>query len=136
MLEQVLIILLREMKGVGQPQAVANLRHPTVVRAQDYIDKHFGHDLNVGELSERFHVNRSYLSTLFKRSTGMTLTDYIHHKRVAAARELLVETSDPVWKIAQQVGFADVTYIARIFRRYTGTLPHAVRSSSSRSSVV
>ncbi len=128
MLEQTLILLAREMKEAEQPNSRGKLRHPIVVQVQEYIDDHFATDLNISQISETFHVNRSYLSTLFKRNTGMTLIDYIHHKRVAVAAELLADTSDPVWKIAQEVGFADVTYFARIFRRHTGTLPHVARA--------
>jgi AraC-like DNA-binding protein len=96
----------------------------------NYIDFHFTEDLSLRTLSERFSMNPSYLSMLFKKKTQSTLTEYINDKRIDFSKRLLETTTFPINNIARQIGFEDVNYYTRLFRKKTGTTPRAFRKET------
>jgi AraC-like DNA-binding protein len=96
----------------------------------NYIDFHFTEDLSLSTLSERFSMNPSYLSMLFKKKTQSTLTDYINSKRIDFSKRLLETTTFPINNIAREIGFEDVNYYTRLFRKKTGTTPRAFRKEA------
>jgi AraC-like DNA-binding protein len=96
----------------------------------NYIDFHFTEDLSLSTLSVRFSMNPSYLSMLFKKKTKITLTEYINDKRIDFSKRLLETTTFPINRIAKQIGFEDVNYYTRLFRKKTGTTPRAFRKET------
>lgn len=91
------------------------------------IDADLTADLGLKHLAEILNVNASYLSALFKKETGKTLTDYVTRKRVDHAAFLLRSTSLQIQTVAQQCGVFDVNYFAKIFKKYTGKSPKEYR---------
>ncbi len=87
-------------------------------------------DLSLRNLSDQLNVNASYLSTLFRKEMGTSLTDYVNRSRIRHAQHLLHETNLPIKTIAQQCGIPDVYYFGRLFKRITGTPPGAYREST------
>lgn len=104
-------------------------RSPPVERILIYVEADLRTDLSLKTLAEYLGVNPSYLSSLFSRELGMSLTDYVNGRRIQLARELLISTSLPIKSIAQQCGLPDVHYFSRLFKRRTGTTPRAYRES-------
>lgn len=96
-----------------------------------YVDTELCADLSLKALSERLSVNASYLSTLFKKEMGMSLTDFVNHRRIAHAQKLLISTEMPIKSVALKCGIPDVYYFSRLFKRITGTTPKAYRSNTS-----
>ncbi|MGN0204798.1 MAG: helix-turn-helix transcriptional regulator [Coprococcus sp.] len=86
-------------------------------------------DLTLKSLAEQLSVNASYLSTLFKKETGMPLTEYVNGCRIEHAQKLLLVTDLPIKEIAHQCGMADVYYFNRLFKRLTGTTPKKYRKA-------
>jgi len=108
--------------------ASINLARATIDSVVDqvckYIDEnYFEDDLSLSILSDRFHVESSYLSRAFKKSTGVNLTFYITQKRVAHAKEYLADGLLSIKEISQLVGYGDYAYFSRIFRKMTGVSP-------------
>ena len=91
------------------------------------IDADISADLSLKKQAEILDVNPSYLSTLFKKETGITLTDYVNQKRVEKAKHLLHSTNMQVQAIAQSCGILDVNYFTKIFKKYTGKTPNEFR---------
>lgn len=79
--------------------------------------------------AERLKMNSSYLSTLFKKENGTTLTDYVNQKRVEHAIFLLNSTSLQVQSIAQQCGIPDVNYFSKTFKKIVGKTPMEYRKN-------
>lgn len=79
-------------------------------------------------LAEAQGINASYLSALFRRETGETVTDYVNRKRVDLAVHLLSTTGLQVQTVAQHCGFADVHYFSKVFKKLTGQTPRQFRS--------
>lgn len=73
-------------------------------------------------------LSTSYLSTLFKKEVGQTLTDYVNKSRISASQKLLRSTTRPIQDIAVQCGIPDIHYFTRLFRRETGMTSKGYRN--------
>ena len=91
------------------------------------IESDIASDLSLNNLSKIFEVNPSYLSSLFKKETGSTLTDYVNKQRIERAKELLVSTNIQIQNIAQRCGMLDVNYFTKTFKKYTDLTPKKYR---------
>lgn len=100
---------------------------PLVRRVILRIDSDLTADLTLSAHAAALGVNASYLSALFRRETGQTLSDYVARARVEQAVFLLNTTRMPVHAIAQHCGVQDVNYFTRLFRRIMGKTPTAYR---------
>ena len=93
------------------------------------IDSDLTADLSLNSQARLLNVNSSYLSTLFKKETGSTLTEYVNGKRIKHAVSLLNTTSMQIQAIAQYCGIPDVNYFTKTFKKYIGTTPKEYRDS-------
>ena len=98
-----------------------------VQKAILHIDGDLSAELTLSSISRHLNVNSSYLSSLFKKETGSTVTDYIATRRINHARHLLESTRLQIQTIAQLCGFEDVHYFSRVFKRITGQTPRQYR---------
>lgn len=92
-----------------------------------YVDQHFDEDLTVKYLAGRMGINSNYLSTLFKKETGKTFTQYLTDLRIEGAIKLLMETDANVSQIAKSVGYQDAQYFYRVFKKCTSKTPLSYR---------
>lgn len=84
-------------------------------------------DLSLRTLAEQLNVSPSYLSTLFRRECGMTLTEYVNSRRMEHAVHLLHHTNKLINTIAYECGIADTNYFIRLFKKHTGISPQKYR---------
>ena len=96
-------------------------------KALTHIDSDLTADLSLKSLAELLGVNSSYLSTLFKKETGSTLTEYVNRKRVEHAIFLLNSTNLQIQEIAAACGIPDVNYFTKIFKKQVGNTPKEYR---------
>lgn len=87
-------------------------------------------EMTLHDIAEKLYMNPSYLSRLFKRETGMTFTTYYQDLKMQRARELLVGGAK-VYEAARQVGFKDIGYFTRLFRKYWGVTPGEASAGAS-----
>lgn len=87
-------------------------------------------DLSLSAHAQKIGINASYLSALFKKETGVTLTDYVSRRRVEYAIFLLNSTDMQIQTIAQHCGMPDVNYFTRTFKKHTGKTPSQYRKSA------
>lgn len=93
------------------------------------IDSDLTVDLSLNALAEYLNVNPSYLSNLFKKETGSTLTEYVNRKRVEHGIFLLNSTTLQIQTIAQYCGIPDVNYFTKVFKKYYNKTPRDYRES-------
>lgn len=84
-------------------------------------------DLRLKTIAEKLNVNPSYLSSLFHREYGCTLTEFINKQRIDQGIALLRLTSKPVQEIATECGIQDVNYFIKLFKKQTGFTPSRYR---------
>lgn len=94
---------------------------------QDFIRLHPEGDLSLGALSERFHINPSYLSRIFHQETGQPLSEHILQLRMKLARQLLKETDAKIYEIAEQTGFGTSGYFTKVFQKHEHMSPRHYR---------
>lgn len=97
-----------------------------------YISENF-HDenINVSTISQKFGLTPYYVSSIFKRTTGIRLVDYIARLRLEKAKELLINSQDNIETIAISVGFGNAKTFTRTFIKFEGTTPGKYRNHSS-----
>ena len=94
-----------------------------------YIQKNYNKNLTVEMLSSFFIMNRSYLSHLFKEKTGEKFVDYLNNIRIEKAKELLATSNKKMYQIAKLVGYDNVKYFFRVFKKKVGKTPEQWRIS-------
>ncbi len=85
-------------------------------------------DLTLGAIASKLNMNASYLSDLFRRECGMTLTEYVAKERVDHALHLLKNTKKSVQQIASECGILDASYFTKLFKKRTGMTPNRYRT--------
>lgn len=93
------------------------------------IDSDLTADLSLNALSSLLNVNASYLSSLFKKETGSTLTDYVNRKRIEHGILLLNATTLQIQTVALYCGIPDVNYFTKLFKKYIGKTPKEYREA-------
>lgn len=100
-----------------------------VQTCMDYVDFHYTAELSLAGLAAMCYVSPSYLSALFKKEVGMTITDYINSTRIRQSLIFLNASNLSVGEIASRVGFADANYFTRTFKKLQGKTPKAYRQA-------
>ena len=98
-----------------------------VAYAKHYIEKNKGIDIKLEELAKNAGFSYSYFSYLFKKETGKTLTEYIQMVRIETAKKLLVEKERNVSEIAEMVGYSDIKFFTKQFKKTLGVSPNEYR---------
>lgn len=95
--------------------------------AQRLMNERYTTKFSLDGIATELHVNGSYLSRVFKASTGQTLLEYHNTVRCREAQRLLTCPELTIAYISEQVGFVSVSHFTRVFRKITGTTPSDYR---------
>ena len=105
-----------------EPEATGYVR-----QAMDYIAGHYADEnISIATIAEHLCVSEGHLSHVFKKQTGMTVTNYLTKTRIDAAMALLPTGRVKVYEAAAAVGYKDVTYFSATFKKLTGLSPSEV----------
>lgn len=99
-----------------------------VSRILEYVRENYRARITNYEIARHFGYHPNHLNRVVKQYTGMPLREYIISCRVAAARELLASTDEPITVISENLGFSTPSYFAEIFSRSEGMTPREYRS--------
>jgi AraC-like DNA-binding protein/ligand-binding sensor protein len=102
-----------------EPAAVAN--------AKRFIQERVEEPITLAQVVEHVRVSRFYFCKLFKRATGMTLTEYVTRVRLEKAKTLLVDPSLRISEIVYASGFGSIPRFNSVFKRHLGMAPTAYR---------
>ena len=93
-----------------------------------YIREHLTEEFSVDQMAQDLFLSRSYLSTKFKKETGMTLSQYIQEQKIEKAKSLLKTTDRSILEIATYLGFSSQGYFQNVFKKLTGMTPKEYRN--------
>lgn len=95
-----------------------------------YIDAHFTESVTLEALADNYAVSKEYLSTLFKKDTGTTFTEYLVRLRMEKAKDLIVNYHIPLQRVPEMVGYVDIPHFYKSFKRYFGFTPGTLRGQN------
>jgi len=99
-------------------------------QAKSYIDRNYQNpDLTIADISKELRVNQTYLRSMFKSKYHMTMSSYITSVRMKKARELILEGVHKLSSISYSVGYNDVSYFSKCYKKFYGYLPSATRKA-------
>lgn len=121
-----LFILILNMFIYGSRKAEAN---PHVEKIKRYLVEHYNKQVSVKELAEMTGLSTVYCGGLFRRTQGVTITEYSNRIKALKASALLAEGGCSVTEVAEICGFSDVYYFSRSFKKIMGMSPSIYKSN-------
>ena len=100
--------------------------------AIDYINQHYNEKIKIADLATYIGINRSYLTSNFKKATGYSPQEYLVLLRMDKAASKLKNTDLSVSDVAASVGYGDQLAFSKIFKQYYGVSPRAFRESEDK----
>lgn len=104
----------------------------TVMQCMNYISRHLNRPIRVAEIAGQVHRNPDYLSSLFRKETGKTISAYILESRLRAAENMLLDSECSCAEVSAAFGFSSQSYFTKLFRQYTGETPKKFREKYMR----
>jgi AraC-like DNA-binding protein len=123
-----LILTIQEYSGTERLPVFGGELRPVI----EYVLAHLGQPLHVAQLAAIAGISCRQIERRFRNATGMSPTDFIIRARLDEACRRLREGSDPIGRIALDLGFYDQSAFTRLFRRYLGTTPSEFRQMRCR----
>lgn len=102
-----------------------------VLRTLKYVEEHYN-DGSLGELAEMLHYDFAWLSREIKRKVGKTYTELVQEKRLSQACYFLRNTDMSIDDISVRIGYDNVSYFHRIFKKTFGATPHRYRKMQTK----
>lgn len=117
--------LIQAIGTQGQQQ----LSEPNFIidRAKRIIDKKYGEAITLQSVAQELNIHPVWLSRLFKRETGQNFLDYITDIRMEKAKELLRHTSLKIYEIAEEIGYQEIQYFGKLFKKRMNMTPKEFR---------
>lgn len=107
-----------------------NTTRKVIQDAREYIREHYSDpELSVETMCRQLHMSPAYFSTVFKKETGQTYVNYLTEVRLNKAVELLNETDDKTYMIAEKVGYQEQNYFSYVFKKRYGISPTKYRGA-------
>ncbi len=100
-----------------------------ITRAKEYIEAHIAEDISNVSVAEAVGVHENYLSSLFKKETGDTLSIYINKRKCTIAGYMLEEGHVSCSDIANFLYFSSCSHFITVFKKYVGMTPNAYRKA-------
>ncbi|UVI31057.1 AraC family transcriptional regulator [Paenibacillus spongiae] len=88
-----------------------------------YVDEHLDDKIELQDVSALAHMSYSYFSKFFKKTMGISFTDYVNQKRIKKAELLLLTENWNVAQVAGGVGIVNMAHFYKLFKRYNGCTP-------------
>lgn len=112
-----------------QALATAPAEPKPVANAKEFVQSHVEEPVTLAQVARHVHVSPFHFCKLFKKATGMTLTEYVSRLRVEKAKRLLVDPSLRISEVVFAAGFGSIPRFNSVFKHYVGMPPTAYRAT-------
>lgn len=100
-------------------------RVPEMIK--NYIDTHITEKITLEDISKDLYISKSHIERVFKKEYNQTPLSYCANQKIAQVASMLVTTNYSLAQIAQQLGFSDVKYMSKSFKKIKGKTPMEYR---------
>ncbi len=118
----ILVYLIRDFHHIQQNNPAVSNPEILCFQVMNYINTHVYSIKKLEELSLKFNYNYAYLSALFKKTTGKTLSEYHQERKMEAGKALVLEKKKSIGEIAEMLGY-DLYSFSKAFKRRYGISP-------------
>lgn len=115
--------LLEETEAAASGMISIETQSPPVREALMYIVQNYRTIENISEIADYVCLNTKYFSRLFKNETGKNFSDYLNDYRLERSVDMLLNSTKKVYEIAEEVGFASLSYYSKKFKEKYGISP-------------
>lgn len=123
-LEEFMINAHRKLAKILEEKSRIRQYSAPVQRITEYVTSHYAEKISLELIAEQVHLNRTYISSIFKKETGEKFSDYLQRVRLDASKALLQNNSEMTLQtIAEQTGFCDAAHLSRVFKENYGISP-------------
>lgn len=110
---------------------LAEMQYPILKNIFPYINQHIEESINLSQIVKECNISQGYLSKLFRLCFHLSVTDYIHLRKILVAKRMLSIPGNSMADIAFKLGYSDYSHFSRIFKKYEGITPKEYRNSLS-----
>lgn len=108
-------------------QSSQDLNSSQIDKAIEYIRKNIHQNISRSEIASSIYMNPEYLSRLFKKEKGISLSDYVIQEKLKIASSLLKGTNLSISIIASNIGYTNFSYFTQVFKKVYGVSPSEYR---------
>lgn len=128
---------LKELYGISQTsreisvnptEAAANSKY-LVAKAIEILKSNYYKELDLKAVSDQLFISTWHLSKLLKKETGSNFIDILNEIRIDESKKLLLTPQLKIYEIAEKVGYVDVPYFTKLFKKHTGQTPMEYKNS-------
>lgn len=94
-----------------------------------YVLENIDREISLSTVADSLFINKSYISGNFKQKTGMSFIEYLTTVKMERAKKLIMDGSIRIYEIGGLLGFKDIEYFSRVFKKYTGLSPMEYRQN-------
>ena len=113
------LLLIAELVELDQKESIPSSLERIII----YIKKNLTHPISLTTLCNECSISVSYAERLFRKHLNMTITEYINTEKLYYACELIQSTPFNLSQISAYLGYSDVSYFSRIFKKKFGKSP-------------
>lgn len=110
-------IVIKTIREISSYEKVINLKSVSEY-IKDYVKKNFSKNISLSNICKELNYSLPFISSKFKEQTGETFNDYLQRTRIEAACVLLENDDRKLYEIVSSVGYSDVKYFRKIFKKY------------------
>lgn len=110
----------------------SNVYSLPVTKCIEYIYNHLHTQIRMEELTSVSGLSAGYLSRLFRKETGQTISSYVRNRKLDTAKNMLIHSDYPMSTISETLCFASQSYFIETFKKYTGVTPAQFRKLHAR----
>ncbi|MDF2541427.1 MAG: two component transcriptional regulator, AraC family [Herbinix sp.] len=123
--QQLIVVMTTKLEQLNLEKQLADKK--PIRLAKQYIKEKYQQPITLDEISNEIGFNPTYFSTLFKKETGQNFLEYLTDTRIQAAKQLLADTDRTVIQVSEEVGYTDLKYFTKLFKKSTGLTPSEYR---------
>lgn len=122
-----LLTLLMSESWHPEERQTPDLKRENISLIKQYLDEHYDEKITLDDLTERFFISKYYLTRVFRKQFGTSISHYLLSIRITKAKQMLRFTDETVENIGYKCGLGAPHYFSRTFKQVEGISPSEYR---------